>query len=80
MMRYWTIVYHDHNILGEEYTRWETLSENDILNQYWNYWCDKMYAAGKDPEVMIFENCIEDWCTVHWAQRNYWREMKECIQ
>lgn len=78
-MRYWTIVYPDQNTLGEDYVHWETLSEDDILNHYWDYWCERMYEVDLD-NLISKEKCIEDWCIVYWAQRNYWREMKECIQ
>ena len=83
MMKYWTIVYPDHNILGEEYTHWETLSEEDNLEDYWEWWylrmCMKFGKENVDKNYSP-QDCIDDWCVVHWAQRNYWREMKECIQ
>ena len=75
-MRYYTISYPDHNTLGQDYVRWETLSEQDILNHYWDHWCEQMQSRGHDPEVMTFENCIDDWCVVHWAERNHWWEIK----
>lgn len=75
-MKYYTICYPD------EYnnTVWETLSEQQIIDQYWPYWSQKMIEKyGEDVFVDTFSNqdCIDDWCVVHWAERNYWREMKE---
>ena len=76
-MRYWTIVYPDQNSLGEEYTHWETLSDQDILDQYWIYWYVRMIEKNQDVDKLTSEQCIQDWCIVHWAERNYWREMKD---
>jgi len=35
-----------------------------------------MLAEGPNDSC-TFENCIIDWCIVHWAERNHWREIKE---
>lgn len=78
-MKYYTICYPDQTLLGHEYTHWETLSEQEILNDYWLYWFTKMIINNQPEEELTSERCIEDWCIVHWAQRNYWREMKDCI-
>lgn len=46
----------------------ETWTENQIINYYFKYWSQRMIMAGK-PEIDISrENCINDWCVVHWAQ------------
>lgn len=76
-MRYYTLVYPDITESGQEYDHWETLSEQEILDEYWDYWCNRMQELGQDPEVLTFQKCIDDWCVVHWAERNHWREMKE---
>jgi len=76
--RYWTICFPDTNSLGEEYDKWETLSDRDIINEYWEWWSGKMLEKGPNDSC-TFENCITDWVIVHWAVRNYWREMKEII-
>lgn len=78
-MKYYTIVYPDVTESGNEYDHWETLSEQEILDQYWTYWFLKMVDNGEPDEKLTSEQCIEDWCIVHWAERNYWREMKDCI-
>lgn len=44
-----------------------TLSEKEILEQYWDYWCDRMRQVGKDPNQYSQLDCIDDWCIVHWA-------------
>lgn len=41
-------------------------SEQEILGEYWDSWTDVMKAAGR-PDFINKENCIEDWCTDHWA-------------
>ena len=75
-MKYYTICYpNEHNE-----TVWETLSEEEILDNYWNYWYNAMCAKyGVDHVNNNFtkQDCIDDWCVVHWAERNHWREMKE---
>lgn len=76
-MRYYTLVYPDITESGQEYDHWETLSEQEILDEYWDYWCNRMQELCQDPEVLTFQKCIDDWCVVHWAERNHWREMKE---
>lgn len=76
-MKYYTIVYPDVTESDYEYAHWETLSEQDIIDDYYVWWSTKMILNGN--EDISRERCIEDWCIVHWAQRNYWREMKDCI-
>ncbi len=86
-MRYWTIVYPmKHPTCDFDIDKWETLSEKEILDQYWEHWSGQMKRAFYEKRMMNAtieditpEKCIEDWCIVHWASRNYWREMKDCI-
>lgn len=78
-MKYYTICYPDMNESGQEYTHWETLSEKEIIEQYWIYWFTGMINNQQPTEELTTERCIEDWCIMHWAERNYWREMKDCI-
>jgi len=75
-MRFWSFVEMDTNTMGEFFTRWVTMSDQEILDYYWDYWSGKMLAEGPNDSC-TFENCIIDWCIVHWAERNHWREMKE---
>jgi hypothetical protein len=44
-----------------------TKTEEEILDEFWDDWCKLMYAAGKDPEVHTFKDCINDWITSNWA-------------
>lgn len=47
-----------------------TLSEEEILNQYWDYWYGRMCQKfGKDEVDDIYnkQDCIDDWVVVHWA-------------
>lgn len=80
-MKYYTIVYPESHPTIEDYDidRWETLSEKEILDDYWTYWYVRMIENNQPIEKLTSEWCIHDWCIVHWAQRNYWREMKDCI-
>lgn len=61
-MRYWTICYPGE--LGQHVQ--ETFSEDQIIESYFQYWSDKMHNVGKD-DLISRENCITDWCIVHWA-------------
>lgn len=62
-MKYYSISYLNES--NEDVT--ETLSEEQILETYWDYWCGRMTQTGKDPEVHTFQDCIDDWRVVHWA-------------
>lgn len=76
-MRYWTICYPaPHPTQDFDMDVWETLSDQEILDSYWDYWYDKMNEKGHNDMATV-ENCITDWCIVHWATRNRWREIKE---
>jgi hypothetical protein len=67
-MRHWTIAYPDeHNNHIEE-----TLSEDQIIAEYWEYWCGKMRQVGRE-HLISRERCIEDWCVIHWA----WEKNKD---
>lgn len=52
-----------------------TLTCDQILAKYWNYWQRRIAEAESDPSTMAYwnktertaENCIEDWIVVHWA-------------
>lgn len=47
----------------------ETWSEEQILSSYLSYWTSKMLDKYKAPHPDITkENCIADWCVVHWAE------------
>ena len=42
------------------------MSEKEILDEYYDYWCERMRSVGKESEISK-ESCIYDWCVVHWA-------------
>lgn len=65
-MKYWCISYPD-EILGDVV---ETLSEYDILQQYYPYWSSKMiekYGQEEFDANWCRKDCIDDWVVVHWA-------------
>lgn len=65
-MRYWTIAYPDRD--GTDVI--ETLSEDEILKEYWDYWygrmCEKFGKEYVDANYSK-QDCIDDWTVVHWA-------------
>lgn len=65
-MKYWTISYPDED--GNDIT--ETLSEAEILRDYWNHWYGKMCEKFGEEYVNLKyskQDCIDDWVIVHWA-------------
>jgi hypothetical protein len=44
----------------------EVLTEDEIINTYWEYWKGRMESVGRH-HLITRERCIEDWCTIHWA-------------
>jgi hypothetical protein len=44
-----------------------TISEDQILREYFPYWIRQMIRVGRTP-LITQENCIDDFCVVHWAQ------------
>jgi hypothetical protein len=43
-----------------------TMSEHDILLEYYPFWCEEMRKAGKANEISE-QSCIEDWIVTNWA-------------
>lgn len=62
-MKYWTICYPGE--LGQHVQ--ETFSEDQIIESYYSYWANRCLNALVDSKEINKENCIRDWCTVHWA-------------
>lgn len=65
-MKYWSIGYPDEN--GNDVV--ETLSEKEILDQFWDHWYNKMCKKfGKEYVDSNYteQDCIYDWIVVHWA-------------
>ena len=47
-----------------------TVSEDDIRNNYYPYWYDRMCKKfGKEDvdATYSFEDCLDDWIVVNWA-------------
>lgn len=42
------------------------ISEQEILDQYFSCWSERMKEIGKEDEISE-DNCIEDWVIVNWA-------------
>ena len=44
------------------------INSEQILKEYYPYWEKRMVNKfGRGHELITEENCIEDWCVVHWA-------------
>lgn len=44
------------------------ITEQEIIDQYWDYWLDKMLIKyDHKSELITLDNCILDWCSIHWA-------------
>lgn len=43
-----------------------TITEDEILETYFDYWAQNMVKAGKSKAISK-EHCIEDFIVVHWA-------------
>lgn len=46
----------------------ETWSEDQIIDSYYEYWCQEMKRKIDNP-YLSRELCIEDWCVLHWADK-----------
>lgn len=43
-------------------------TEDEILEEYWGWWSEKMVKKyGYGHELITKENCIEDWLVTNWA-------------
>ena len=42
------------------------MTEEDVLDHYWEHWKDRMTKANK-TELITESNCIEDFIIVNWA-------------
>ena len=64
-MRYWS--YNEQAGSGNIVV---TVSEDEILNQYWPWWyvkmCEKFGREVVDSDYTK-QDCIDDWVVVHWA-------------
>ena len=52
----------------------ETKTEEEILDEYWDFWKELMEKKyGPNHELITDEHCIADWCTIHGA----WEDKEE---
>lgn len=69
-MRYYTFVQPINEVGDPEYI---TMSEDEIRKEYYPWWYRKMCEKfGKEhvDSTYSFEDCLEDWITVHWAWKS----------
>lgn len=59
--RRWTYVdyYEDPSI-----PEYHTLTEAEILREYWPYWSERMQELGRRPNPL---DCVMDWVIANWA-------------
>ena len=61
-------VYHYNDWDENEQPVVKSVTEQQILSEYWDYWKSKMTQKfGAGDEKITEENCIEDWIAVNWA-------------
>ena len=63
-MRYYSYVETEDDLLIHKLV----YSEREILEEFFSHWVTEMKGTG-NADLISYENCIEDWCTIHWAQR-----------
>ena len=44
-----------------------TVSEDDIIREYWPYWSGEMRRNNAPSTVITAQNCIRDWIVVNYA-------------
>ncbi len=68
MIRYYS--YNEYEPDSDEYVVVITKSENEIREEYWPWWYNKMCEKFTKEHVDAtynFEDCLEDWAIVHLA-------------
>ncbi len=46
----------------------KTITDQQILYEYWDHWESKMAAKyGDTHELITHERCVEDWIICNWA-------------
>jgi hypothetical protein len=64
-MRYWMYVEPVSATSSEPV--YQVLSDKAVLDFYWEYWCSRMRAVGREAQISE-NNCILDWSAIHWAE------------
>lgn len=62
-MRYWQYTYPTDGHYNYGVANY---SDEDIIKEYWDYWCNRMIEVGK-AHLITRENCIDDWIVTNWA-------------
>ena len=65
-MKYWSYSEPLYNASGKLFNVVVTKSEDEILNEYYEYWVSRMKRVNKD-NLISKENCIDDWVRVNFA-------------
>lgn len=54
------------NEKGVTSSREVTMTEKQIIEKYYDDWCERVEKAGK-KDMISMDNCIQDWVAVNWA-------------
>lgn len=65
-MRYWSFNDYWLDEDGNMNSYIVTKSEEEILKEYYDYWCKGMIISGKEDEICP-QDCIDDWVIINWA-------------
>lgn len=68
MMRYWAYI--EPTSETDSTPILTTMSDQEIIEQYWEWWYDKMckkYGKEHVDANFVKLDCIDDWVTTHWA-------------
>jgi hypothetical protein len=54
-----------------------TVTDEEILSEYWDFWKDEMEKKyGADSQLITEESCIKDWVVTNWAWE--WKDDLDC--
>ena len=62
-MRSWQLCYPN----SEGDPIYEIMTDDQIIDYYWDYWSSQMRKVGRPENMITRENCIEDFVIIHWA-------------
>ena len=65
-MKYWSYSEPHYDASGKLFNVVVTKSEDEILDEYYEYWVSRMKRVNKE-DLISKDNCINDWVVVHWA-------------
>ena len=63
-MRYW--IYCEPVSETSSTPVYQILSDQAILDTYWDYWYKQMVKVGRESQISE-NSCITDWAVTHWA-------------